>query len=328
MEFDPQAAWIGLHAEDGIMLDQIRGLHHVTSLAHDAVVNNRFFTRTLGLRRIKKTVNFDKPDIYHLYYGDETGTPGKVMTYFPDPARKRCRHGAGEGGFTRFSIPRGSIEFWRRRLLEANVALHPHTDAFGERQINFCGPDGEDLALVEAPIDDRSAWLAGGVAADRAIHGFHSVTLRLADAGAMSELLLFMGYDPVERHGNIVRYALANSNGASIVDIEMVSDAAEAEQGAGSVHHIAFAVDDRDAQDEVRAALADAGFKVTPVFDRDYFSAIYFRAPGGILFEIATSEPGFDRDEDPAELGRNLMLPIQHRHLRAVLEASLQPIED
>lgn len=308
------------------MLDQIKGLHHITSMAGDAAQNNDFFTRKLGLRRVKKTVNFDAPDVYHLYYGDERGTPGSVMTYFPFPNIGKGRPGVGEVGTTVFAVPEGSLAYWTARLAEQGIAGVSTDTRFGEKRLVFEGPDRDRFALVEAEGDVRAPWSKGGVAADEAIRGFHSASLRVRDGGATEELLKFMGYEEVDASGNVKRMAIKNGNGANLIDIETLPGAPFAGLGAGSVHHIAFAVADRARQLEVRKALADTGYQVTPVIDRDYFWSIYFRTPEGVLFEIATNEPGFDRDEDTAHLGEALKLPAQHAHLRAYLEKHLQPL--
>ena len=309
------------------MLAQVKGLHHVTSMARDASENNSFFTHKLGLRRVKKTVNFDAPDVYHLYYGDEAGTPGSVMTYFPFPNIGKGRSGTGEVGTTVFSVPEGSIGYWSDRLAKLGVAGLAPGEAFGEKRLAFDGPDGDGFALVEARGDDRQAWAKGGVPADAAIRGFHSVSMRLRDTGRTAELLTFMGYDKADASGATTRFAIKGGNGADFVDIEALPGVAPANLGAGSVHHVAFAVADRAAQLAVRKALVDTGYQVTPVIDRDYFWSIYFRTPGGVLFEVATNEPGFDRDEDTAHLGEALKLPTQHAHLRAYLEQHLKPLE-
>jgi glyoxalase family protein len=310
------------------MLDQIKGLHHVTSMAREAKSNNAFFTRLLGLRRVKQTVNFDAPDVYHLYYGDEHGTPGSVMTYFPFPNIGKRRAGVGEVGTTVFAVPEGSLPWWTKRLAEAGVAGLAAGASFGEDRLGFQGPDGDSFALVESKGDVRPPWSKGSVPADQAIRGFHSASLRLGDGGATQELLTFMGYDAVGASGNVRRFALGHHGGARYIDLETVPGAPVAHLGAGSVHHIAFSVADRATQKEVRQGLLDTGFQVTPVIDRDYFWSIYFRTPGGVLFEVATDEPGFDRDEDTAHLGEALKLPRQHAHLRAYLEKHLQPLDD
>ena len=310
------------------MLTQIRGLHHITSLASDARANNAFFTHTLGLRRVKKTVNFDAPDVYHLYYGDGHGAPGSVITYFPFPHAARGRPGTGEVGTTLFSVPENSLGFWSARLAAAGVDGMRPNEVFGQKRLDFAGPDGEGLALVETRSDPRHPWDHGGIEPALAIRGFHSASMRLADDGATAQLLTFMGFDQVDSAAGVRRFAMPGGNGADILDIETMPNVAAAKQSAGSVHHIAFAVENRAAQLEVRQALLDTGWQVTPVIDRDYFWAIYFRTPGGILFEIATNEPGFGRDEDTAHLGEALKLPAQHSHLREKLEKSLQPLED
>jgi glyoxalase family protein len=309
------------------MLNQIRGLHHVTSMAADAARNNAFFTHTLGLRRVKKTVNFDEPSVYHLYYGDEVGTPGTIMTYFPFPHIARGRQGTGEVGTTVFSVPKGALPYWRERLAAAGVGGLAEGESFGAKTLHFLGPDNDSFALVETENDSREPWTEGGVPADVAIRGFHSASLRLRDAGSTAELLRFMGYEEVERKDAVTRFRLPNGNGADLVDIETLPGAPRATLGAGSVHHIAFAVPDRATQLDVRKALADTGYMLTPVIDRDYFFSVYFRTPGGVLFEIATNEPGFNRDEDTAHLGEALKLPRQHEHLRARLEQHLEKLE-
>ncbi|MDA7424994.1 VOC family protein [Thalassococcus lentus] len=309
------------------MLDQINGLHHVTSLASGASTNNAFFTGDLGLRRVKKTVNFDAPDVYHLYYGDAVGSPGTVMTYFPFPGARRGRSGAGEVATTAFSVPLGALDYWQKRFSDRGIPGLDRTARLGEDRLMFRGPDGDGFALVETE-DARAPWLSDGIPEDVAIRGFHSADMRLDSRGAAAsaELLKFMGYEQDESQGNVTRYRVPNGNQAQVIDITQV-DAPFADQGAGSVHHIAFSVDNRDKQLEVRKALMDTGYQVTPVIDRDYFWAIYFRTPGGVLFEIATDEPGFNRDEDTAHLGEALKLPSQHEHLRSKLERMLEPID-
>jgi glyoxalase family protein len=309
------------------MINQIKGLHHVTSMAEDARTNNRFFTQSLGLRRVKKTVNFDAPDVYHLYYGDEIGTPGTIMTYFPFAKMARGRPGTGEVGTTVYSVPEGALGYWSERLGKLGVDGLKADESFGQKRLHFAGPDGDGFALVEVTDDNRQPWTHGGVAADQAIRGFHSVSMRLRDEGATAELLKFMGYETVDTHEGVRRLAIPGGNGADFVDLETMPNIARSLPGAGSVHHVAFAVEDRAKQLEVRKALMDTGYQVTPVIDRDYFWAIYFRTPGGVLFEIATNEPGFDRDEDTAHLGEALKLPDQHQHLRSLIEQHLEPLE-
>ncbi|MCS4244528.1 glyoxalase family protein [Rhizobium sp. BIGb0125] len=308
------------------MIKDIKGLHHITSMASDAQQNNRFFTDTLGLRRVKKTVNFDDPSVYHLYYGDENGTPGTVMTYFPFRNMMLGRPGVGEVGETQFAVPKGALSFWKDRFTAQGVGGIETDTAFGANRLRFIGPDGDAFALVETADDKRAGWVGEGVSDDVAIRGFSGARFNLHDTAATAELLSFMGYERTEAEGDVTRFVIPGGNGADTIDLVSLPKTPFARQGAGSVHHIAFAVDNREKQLEVRKALMDTGYQVTPVIDRDYFWAIYFRTPGGILFEIATNEPGFDRDEDTAHLGEALKLPSRYENFRDQIEANLVPI--
>jgi len=309
------------------MINQIKGLHHVTSMADDAAENNRFFTQTLGLRRVKKTVNFDSPDVYHLYYGDEVGTPGSVMTYFPFGQMPRGRRGTGEVGTTEFAVPKGALPFWKERLGNHGVTGLAEDSFLGENRLKFDGPDNDGFALAESEDHDRSPWTGADVPQEAGILGFHGARFSLRDAAATGELLRYMGYQKDETADNVTRYRIEGGNAADTIDLEEIQDGHAAGQGAGSVHHIAFAVENRAAQLEVRKALMDTGYQVTPVIDRDYFWAIYFRTPGGVLFEVATNEPGFDRDEDTAHLGQALKLPERYEPHRDKIESLLPAIE-
>ncbi|WP_168879407.1 VOC family protein [Rhizobium sp. P28RR-XV] len=308
------------------MIKDIKGLHHITSMASDARQNNRFFTDTLGLRRVKKTVNFDDPNVYHLYFGDENGTPGTVMTYFPFANMMLGRPGVGEVGETQFSVPEGSLSFWKERFAAQGVGDVETDTVFGAERLRFIGPDGDAFALVETPDDKRPAWSSEGVSNDVAIRGFSGARFNLHDTASTAELLGFMGYERSEAEGNVTRYVIPDGNGADTIDLAALPKTPFARQGAGSVHHIAFAVENREKQLEVRKALMDTGYQVTPVIDRDYFWAIYFRTPGGILFEVATNEPGFNRDEDTAHLGEALKLPSRYEEFRSQIEANLVPL--
>lgn len=310
------------------MLTQIEGIHHITSLARDAQATDRFVTQTLGLRRVKKTVNFDAPDVYHLYYANGTGEPGTVLTYFPFAHIGAGRRGAGEVGTTVFSVPQGALGFWEKRFRALGVVGLSREVRFGEERLLFAGADGDGFALVEVAGDERAPWTGADVDAEAALRGFHSASLVLADRGGTQALLELMGYRPEGEEGRVLRMVRDGANGAGIIDLETRPDAPVARQGAGSVHHIAFAVADDAAQLAVRRALVENGFQITPVIDRDYFHSVYFRAPGGVLFEIATNVPGFARDEDLAHLGEALKLPRQHANLRETLERSLPTIGD
>lgn len=308
------------------MIKDIKGLHHITSMASDARQNNRFFTDTLGLRRVKKTVNFDDPSVYHLYYGDENGTPGTVMTYFPFPNMMPKRPGVGDVGETQFAVPKGALSYWKDRFVAEGVEGIATDTVFGANRLRFNGPDGDGFALVEMTDDNRPAWIGGGVPEGVAIRGFSGARFNLHETAATEELLGFMGYERAETEGDVTRFIIPGGNGADTIDLAALPKTPFARQGAGSVHHIAFAVDNREKQLEVRKALMDTGYQVTPVIDRDYFWAIYFRTPGGILFEIATNEPGFNRDEDIAHLGQALKLPSRYENFRGQIEANLEPL--
>ncbi|SFI28561.1 VOC family protein [Albimonas pacifica] len=306
---------------------KINGLHHVTALASGARENNAFYTHALGLRRVKKTVNFDAPDTYHLYYGDELGRPGTAITYFPFAGIGKGAKGAGTTSEVAYSIPLGAADWWAERLDALGVPHARRDGPFGETGLNLAGPDGEAIALVEVADDPREGWTGGGVEAAHAIRGFHGVTLTLRETARTQALLETMGYAVAGVEGARTRLKVANGNGADVVDLVADAEAPRAIEGAGSVHHIAFSVPDREAQDEARRILTQAGAQITPPIDRDYFWAIYFRTPGGVLFEIATAEPGFDRDEAPEALGTALKLPRQHERLRSRIEEILEPID-
>ncbi|UUP17205.1 ring-cleaving dioxygenase [Nitratireductor thuwali] len=308
------------------MLDKIEGIHHITSMARDARRTDAFFTGTLGLRRVKKTVNFDAPDIYHLYYANGIGQPGTVMTYFPFPNIIRGTRGAGEVGTTVFSVPEGSLDFWEERFASNKLAGIERLQRFGENRLAFQGEDGDGFALVETAGDQRKPWPSHDIPATAAIRGFHSASLVLHDSGGTRTLLEMMGYSALGAEDGIERMERKGGNGANFIDLITDPNAPPARQGSGSVHHIAFAVPTQPAQLAVRKALMSEGFSLTPVIDRDYFLSVYFRAPGGVLFEIATNEPGFARDEDIEHLGEALKLPKQHQHLRPYLESHLPPI--
>ena len=306
----------------------IEGLHHITAISGPPQRNLDFYAKVLGLRFVKRTVNFDDPSVYHLYYGDEAGTPGTVLTFFPWERLGRGRPGVGEASLTQFAVPPGSLPFWRTRL-EANGALvSGPAEHFDEERLLGEDPDGLKFALVvPADEDQRAPWTTEAIDRAVAIRGFHGVTLTLADPAPTAALLEgLLGYAALGEEAGTHRFAAPHARHASRVDIVVLRDGQRALQGRGSVHHIAFAVADRAAQLAFRERLVAAGYGVTPVIDRNYFYSIYFRSPGGVLFEIATAEPGFTVDEAVAELGHNLKLPSQHEHLRAELERILPPL--
>ncbi|MEM9783991.1 MAG: VOC family protein [Pseudomonadota bacterium] len=310
------------------MTNDIIGLHHVTAISGDAQGNHDFYVRTLGQRMVKKTVNFDAPDVYHLYYADGTGTPGTVMTFFPFPHAQRGRVGRGQVTETFYSVPQGSLDFWAERLATHGGRVLGRATAFGEERLVAEDPEGLGLTLIARADDPRAPWTGAGIDAAHAVRGFAGVALGVGGEDASTAILqgLFgyvrMGEEGVE--GGARRIRLAKPDDPSGI-VELVIDPAMPQgiEAAGTVHHVAFRVADRAAQQRVQQAVAEAGYRVTPQIDRDYFWAIYFRTPDGILFEVATDEPGFDRDEPVEHLGEALKLPSQHEHLRDQLEQTL-----
>jgi len=307
-------------------MPRVRGLHHVTAIAGGARDNLAFWRDLLGLRFVKKTVNFDDPSVYHLYYGDELGRPGSAMTFFPWEHAAAGRRGAGEVAQTQLAVPAGALDWWQERIATAGLGT-TRGRRFAEPRLAFRAPDGLDLALVEAGDDTREPWLDLAVPAAVAIRGLHGVTLALADTAPTTALLTgLMDFTTGDEAEGVRRLQAPAGGAARFVDL-VTTAAARARLGAGSVHHVAFSVADRAAQEAVRDRLVDAGFQVTPPIDRDYFHAIYFRSPGGVLFEVATDGPGFTIDEPAEALGRGLQLPPQHAHRRAELEAALPPLD-
>jgi glyoxalase family protein len=306
------------------MAPTIDGLHHVTAISGAPQCNLDFYAKALGLRFVKRTVNFDDPSVYHLYYGNEIGAPGTAMTFFPWEHLPPARRGTGEVARTSLAVPAGSLDFWRERLSRLGVPHHAPEPMFDEATLALSDPDGLPLALVAAEADARAPWTTPEIGAEHALRGFHGVALTLDVAAATAELLTeVMGYEHVASDDRMHRYATPHSATARYLDIIEAPDGAPAWSGLGSVHHIAFAVADDDAQDHFRRRLIGAGHRVTPRIDRTYFHSIYFATPGGVLFEIATAGPGFTVDEPRATLGQELKLPRQHEHLRARLEQSL-----
>jgi glyoxalase family protein len=303
-----------------------RGIHHVTAIAGPARRNLDFYTRTLGLRMVKKTVNFDDPDTYHFYYGDETGQPGTILTFFPWEHVAPGRLGVGETQETAFRVPEGSIGYWTHRFLERGVAHEAIEKRFGETVLSFKDPDGMRLALVALPgIENEPAWSGGEVPAEHAIRGFHSATLLLRDAAPTAAILTeVLGFSEAGRERSTVRFKADGTEIGGLVDIRAVGDFPRGQQGGGSVHHIAFRAADEAAELAMMKKLAEShGIRTTNQKDRNYFRSLYFREPGGVLFEIATDIPGFTVDEPVASLGQSLKLPPQYESRRRDIEAGL-----
>jgi glyoxalase family protein len=305
------------------------GIHHVTAIAGPARRNVEFYTRILGLRLVKKTVNFDDPDTYHLYYGDETGRPGTVLTFFPWAQAAPGRLGVGEAQETVFRAPEGALGYWMHRFVEKGIAHQALEKRFGETALPFRDSDGMRLALVAAPgAEDELAWSNGEIPADMAIRGFHSVSLLLEDASPTGAILSdILGFVEIAREGSLIRFRAGESPIGAIVDLRAAGGFLPARQGAGSVHHVAF----RAADDSAQAAMVDKlsanhRIRTTEQKDRNYFRSVYFREPGHVLFEIATDIPGFAVDEPAAALGRDLKLPPFLEPRRERIEAALPEI--
>ena len=310
------------------MNKQILGIHHITAIAGDPQTNLDFYAGTLGLRLVKLTVNFDDPGAYHLYYGDGVGHPGTILTFFPWPKAPRGRRGTGQVTETAFAIPENALPYWTARLAEHGVTVQGRFDRFGEQVISFSDPDGMGVELIAtqtAPSD--RAYQDGPVPLEFAIRGFHSATLTEGDHRATDGLLTdTMGFKLVGEDGNRTRYAADSAEAARLVDVLHSPHEKPGQVLAGTVHHIAWRTPDDAQQRGWRAALAGLKYGVSPVMDRKYFHSIYYREPGGILFEIATDPPGFAVDEAPEELGSKLVLPAWLEPERKQLESVLPPL--
>jgi glyoxalase family protein len=303
----------------------IPGIHHVTAIAGDPQRNLDFYAGMLGLKLVKLTVNYDDPGTYHLYYGDAQGRPGTILTFFPWPGARKGRVGSGQIRSIAFSIPRHSAEFWLDRLGGHGVVHEEHA-LFGERVLSFADPDGLRLELI-AGSDPREGYAGGAAPPEHAIRGIHGVTLAEEGYERTAALLTStMGFRKTAEEGNRFRFETGAGGAGATADVECVPDLSPGRVSAGSVHHVAWRTPDDAGQVAWHDTIADAGLNVTPVIDRKYFHSIYFREPGGVLFEIATDPPGFAVDEPAGQLGTRLMLPPWLEPHRAELEKVLPPL--
>ncbi|MBV2226801.1 MAG: ring-cleaving dioxygenase [Sphingobacterium mizutaii] len=307
------------------MNNKVLGLHHITAIANLAKRNYDFYTNTLGLRMVKKTVNFDDPGTYHFYYGDEKGNAGTILTFFPWEGIGKGRTGGGMATEIAYSIPEGSLEFWKERFGKNNVLTGEAVERFGELYLPFLDPDGLNLSLVvPKDADNRIGWSTEQVGKEVATKGFHNSTLTLRDVEPTAKVLTdLLDYEQIAQEGNRYRFKSKNIDTANIIDILVDENAQRGINTAGTNHHIAFRVKDDVDQMELREKIMSAGLQITPQIDRDYFHSLYFREPGGVLFEIATENPGFDVDEPLAELGNSLKLPKQYEPQRSAIEKVL-----
>ena len=309
----------------------IRSLHHVTATVNDAQQDFDFYTKVLGLRLVKKTVNFDNHNVYHFYYGNEAGVPGTLMTTFPYKGWgvPVGSHGAGQIRVTAFSIPEDSLAFWERRLRERGVAVREAPPRFGEQAIAITDPSGLVLELVAGPNDARPPWVSDEVDARHAIRGLHSVAMPIRDPrGTLQLLTEVLGFEVVNEGAGRTRLAVGGDFPGHVMDVLPAAETPAGVNGLGTVHHVAMAVNDGDEQLRMRAELLRLGLRVTEVLDRQYFRSIYFREPGGVLFEIATVPPGFTADETLPCLGQDLKLPPWEEPNRADIESKLPRLSE
>jgi glyoxalase family protein len=306
----------------------ILGIHHITAIAGNPQANLDFYSGVLGLRLVKLTVNFDDPGTYHLYYGDGVGSPGTILTFFPWPNAPKGRHGTGQVTETSFAIPASSVPFWKDRLAQHNVAFSGPFPRFGEDVLSFADPDGMKVELVaSARVDAGKAYKAGPVPLDAAVHGFHSATLSEEGYQRTAKLLTeTMGFKLNGQENDRFRYTVGSGEAGTMVDVRCAPEEARGSVLVGTVHHIAWRVADDEEQLDWLGEISRLGYNASNVMDRKYFHSIYFREPGGILFEIATDEPGFAVDEPADALGKKLVLPPWLESRREQLEAVLPPL--
>jgi glyoxalase family protein len=311
------------------MENKILGLHHITAIAGTAKRNLDFYTKVLGLRFLKKTVNFDDPGTYHFYFGDETGSAGTILTFFPWEGIRQGRKGAGMATEIGYSVPAGSLDFWIDRFQKHNVIYNKPSEKFGETYLPFLDPDGLKLELIVSKTEDtRKPWTTAEINESVALRGFHNVTLTLQNVTATAEILTdVFGYTLQEKTGNRYRYRTNSVDTAAIIDLVELPNEERGTGAGGTIHHVAFRVKDENVLMAFREKIARLGFNITQKIDRNYFYSLYFREPGGVLFEIATDNPGFMVDEPQAELGTHLMLPAQYESRRKELEGILPKLD-
>lgn len=307
----------------------LTGFHHLTAIVGDPQQNIDFYTRVLGQRLVKQTVNFDDPGTYHLYYGDETGTPGTILTFFPWPGAPQGRRGTGQIVDISFAIPATALAYWVERLAQHGIAITGPTTRFDEQVISFCDPHGLSLELVaHRDAASRNGWKQGPIPEAYAIRGFSSITLAEAHHEPTATMLTeVLGFRFQQQEGNRFRYEVGTGGPGARVDVLSLPDQPRGSMAAGTVHHVAWRTEDDAHQLDWRRYLLAQGHSVTPVRDRQYFHSIYFHEPGGVLFEIATDPPGFTIDEPVEQLGTHLKLPPWLEPRRAELEKVLRPLQ-
>lgn len=304
---------------------QTSGIHHITAFARDPQGNVDFYAGILGLRLVKKTINFDAPEVYHLYFGNEAGSPGTIITFFPWPNSRKGRVGGGQVGITTYAVPTGALGYWEERLASFGISV-TKTSRFSETFLQFEDNEGLRLELVEREEGPNSGWAFGGIPAHKAIKGFGGAVLFSTDPNKTTDALVhLLGLEKVAEDAEYARYRAAGELG-NVIDVPL-SAVSRGSDGAGTVHHIAWRAADYEQHAQWQAEVGKYGYRPTSIIDRQYFNAIYFREAGGILFEIATDPPGFTRDEPAETLGEKLMLPAWYEPHRAAIEANLLPIQ-
>lgn len=307
------------------MTKRTAGIHHITAFVRSAQKTTDFYAGILGLRLVKQTINFDAPEVYHLYFGDQVGSPGTIITFFPWPHSRQGRVGSGQVGVTTYAVPVGALPFWEERLQRLGVTFRK-SERFGEHYIQLEDVDGLQLELVERAEGAASEWAFGGVPADKAIKGFGGAILYSSAPQETARVLeQVMGLERTAEEGDMLRFRATGELG-NLIDVKL-GPVPRGVGGAGTVHHIAWrAVDDADHK-LWREHVQAGGLQPTPIVDRQYFNALYFREGGDILFEIATDPPGFARDEPSETLGGKLMLPPWYEPQRAAIVSNLEPFE-
>ena len=305
------------------------GLHHITAMSGEPHETRKFYTDILGLRMVKKSVNQDSPDTYHLFFADADGNPGTDITFFPWPSLPQARDGYGIVSETAFAVPTGSLNFWKERLEANDIEIYESGKRFGEDTIRFFDYHGMQVAITETENPrDTAIWKDSSVPAEHQLRGFHTARLQLYDTQPTDFLLTrYMGFTKVEEEDGWIRYESGKGGSGTLIDIKAFPDWQPARGGKGGVHHVAFRTKDRDVSEALRNEVKKAGLNPSPVIDRFWFESVYFREPNGVLFELATDGPGFDRDEDPAHLGEKLILPPWLETQRAEIEANLPDID-
>lgn len=305
-----------------------KGIHHITAMAGDPKKNHHFYTQTLGMRMVKKSVNQDDPTTYHLFYGNHNGTPGSSLTFFPWPRAAQGKAGTGEAVAVALSVPEGSLEYWSQRLEEAGINVEGPNERFGHSLIRFKDPDNIRIEIVDdKTVGEIPYWPGSPVPESHGIRGFWGTTLKLQTAASTAPILTdLLGFTQAERDENMILYRTDAPIGNAVM-IEETSDPQQGRNGHGIIHHVAFRTKNDEELEKLRQEVARIGLHPTEIIDRHWFHSVYFRTPGGVLFEMATDGPGYDVDEDPGRLGEKLILPPWLESRRKWIESKLPEIE-